>query len=244
MAKSSRRHYFFSQKALRLAAISLLSFFALSALVLWQQTRLPDFTAWFGGLTRGGREFRLPLGVDCVFQSTTILGKSVPEKAFKDRPVVDRAYAFECTWAVTEDLQFRVTTDYGHLEISYCSFIPASSTVCQTRYDWQVVEFWSGYTGEMLHRKYLSHELIDGDSYNPSLVLVAKSVRAHLLIVALICGGYPIICFVRGPFRRWRRLRRGSCAKCGYKLTGLTEPRCPECGTRFGPPIAQSPPRG
>lgn len=27
----------------------------------------------------------------------------------------------------------------------------------------------------------------------------------------------------------------GVCEKCGYNLTGLTEPRCPECGTPFAP---------
>ena len=32
---------------------------------------------------------------------------------------------------------------------------------------------------------------------------------------------------------RDRRLRPGHCAHCGYNLHGLTEPRCPECGTGF-----------
>ena len=27
-----------------------------------------------------------------------------------------------------------------------------------------------------------------------------------------------------------RRAKRGECVGCGYNLTGLTEPRCPECG--------------
>lgn len=36
----------------------------------------------------------------------------------------------------------------------------------------------------------------------------------------------------------WRRDRRhppGHCAECGYDLTGLTEPRCPECNREFDP---------
>lgn len=32
--------------------------------------------------------------------------------------------------------------------------------------------------------------------------------------------------------QRYRR-KRGLCLRCGYNLTGLLEPRCPECGTEF-----------
>ena len=34
----------------------------------------------------------------------------------------------------------------------------------------------------------------------------------------------------------WRfvpKFPRGHCRRCGYNLKGLTEPRCPECGTGF-----------
>ncbi len=35
-------------------------------------------------------------------------------------------------------------------------------------------------------------------------------------------------------YRRLLRLRKGDtpfCGRCGYNLTGLTSPRCPECGS-------------
>ncbi len=44
---------------------------------------------------------------------------------------------------------------------------------------------------------------------------------------------WPSVAFVRGPIRRRRRRKRGECIGCGYKLTGLTERRCPECGMEF-----------
>ncbi len=44
----------------------------------------------------------------------------------------------------------------------------------------------------------------------------------------------PLLVFVRGPLRRCLRCRRGLCENCAYDLTGLTEARCPECGTPFG----------
>ncbi len=49
----------------------------------------------------------------------------------------------------------------------------------------------------------------------------------------MVLGVYPAIAFIRGPVRRWRRRKHGLCIHCGYNLTGLTEPRCPECGERI-----------
>jgi hypothetical protein len=46
---------------------------------------------------------------------------------------------------------------------------------------------------------------------------------------------YPIATLLRGPLRRRRRRKRGLCIRCGYNLTGLTEPRCPECAEPFIP---------
>ena len=41
--------------------------------------------------------------------------------------------------------------------------------------------------------------------------------------------------FSYDPLLRSRRKRKklGLCVKCGYDLTGLPEPRCPECNTQF-----------
>ena len=55
-------------------------------------------------------------------------------------------------------------------------------------------------------------------------------IPLHLPMVVLSAVAlYPMLPFVR---RRWRR-KRNLCVVCGYNLTGLTEPRCPECGTEF-----------
>ena len=39
--------------------------------------------------------------------------------------------------------------------------------------------------------------------------------------------------YVRNTY--WPVYAEGHCAVCGYNLQGLTVPRCPECGTPFGP---------
>ena len=51
-----------------------------------------------------------------------------------------------------------------------------------------------------------------------------------LWIPFILFASYPTVAFIRGPLRRYRRRKRGLCVKCGYNLTGLTKPRCPECG--------------
>lgn len=52
-------------------------------------------------------------------------------------------------------------------------------------------------------------------------------------VILLIC---PAAAMLAGPLRRRKRRKRGQCLKCGYNLTGLPEPRCPECGTPFTAP--------
>ena len=72
----------------------------------------------------------------------------------------------------------------------------------------------------------------------------APSVEFHPCAMAGICAfliGYPVVgvlsvialvLSIQGG--RERTGKAGCCAKCGYDLQGLPEPRCPECGTPFG----------
>ena len=55
------------------------------------------------------------------------------------------------------------------------------------------------------------------------------AVRTLLLLFCL----YPTIAFVRGPYRRHRRRKRGLCLTCGYNLTGNVSGVCPECGEKI-----------
>jgi len=49
----------------------------------------------------------------------------------------------------------------------------------------------------------------------------------------LAFSAYPAIAFIRGPYRRYRRHRKGLCLKCGYNLTGNASGVCPECVERI-----------
>lgn len=41
---------------------------------------------------------------------------------------------------------------------------------------------------------------------------------------------YPAIALYLGPYRRYRRRRKGRCVGCGYHLAGNVSGVCPECG--------------
>jgi len=62
-----------------------------------------------------------------------------------------------------------------------------------------------------------------------------RSLIIRLWALVILFGLWPLWCFFRGPLRRARRRAAGCCPPCGYNLTGLIEPRCPECGTEFDP---------
>ena len=61
-------------------------------------------------------------------------------------------------------------------------------------------------------------------------------IRLPLWALFTLFAAYPSIAFIRGPLRRWRRGKRGSCLKCGYDLTGNVSGVCSECGTKVDVP--------
>ena len=63
--------------------------------------------------------------------------------------------------------------------------------------------------------------------------VIATGAGAPFWALACVMVIWPASALISGPLRRWRRRRHGHCAKCGYDLHGLTEPRCPECGREF-----------
>ncbi len=51
--------------------------------------------------------------------------------------------------------------------------------------------------------------------------------------VVLLSAMYPTITFIRGPYRRYRRRKKGLCLACGYNLTGNVTGICSECGEKI-----------
>lgn len=60
-------------------------------------------------------------------------------------------------------------------------------------------------------------------------------VRMPVWLPTVLLLLQPIRAIIFGPWLWRRRERRNLCLACGYERMGLTEPRCPECGTPHVP---------
>jgi hypothetical protein len=61
----------------------------------------------------------------------------------------------------------------------------------------------------------------------------AWNLSLHLWPLVANFSIYPILAFYCGPYRRYRRRKKGLCLKCGYNLTGNVSGICPECGEKI-----------
>ncbi len=79
----------------------------------------------------------------------------------------------------------------------------------------------------------------DFRSFNPSPPVAMQNVRftridVTMWLVIPLAAIYPIIAFIRAPYRRRAlRRRKGLCVNCGYDLTGNVSGICPECGEKL-----------
>ncbi len=68
-----------------------------------------------------------------------------------------------------------------------------------------------------------------GFMFSKQMIAVAVPLWMPTFLFASLCFAFLYL----PSHRRRKRRNLGLCVKCGYNLKGLTEPRCPECNTRF-----------
>ena len=89
---------------------------------------------------------------------------------------------------------------------------------------------WLAIPLEVVARPYFSLRM--SDVYLPALTFsVLGGIQYFFLTLILLR--------IRCQILRNRRKRKGLCVNCEYALRGLTESRCPECGTPFDPKLLE-----
>jgi hypothetical protein len=65
--------------------------------------------------------------------------------------------------------------------------------------------------------------------------MTGKYVQVPTWFLEVACASYPAWLILSWSLTCLARTRSAVkvCRKCGYNLAGLTEPKCPECGTQF-----------
>lgn len=107
---------------------------------------------------------------------------------------------------------------------------------------WRV---WSGFgqslaIASLFVEYYRTHQRVLGWRLLP---FESDSLTVLCVVLILVVGAYTIaFTWLTRWFSSWRLGNRASesagvCPRCGYSLTGLVEPRCPECATPFDPSL-------
>jgi hypothetical protein len=77
----------------------------------------------------------------------------------------------------------------------------------------------------------LAWTLVSDTADETLLWVLSVTAGGTILSLAFVYGVMTLVVFARR--RLWPVYRNGYCRRCGYDLRGLTEERCPECGTAF-----------
>jgi hypothetical protein len=128
-----------------------------------------------------------------------------------------------------------VKLDSGRIGIDLSSVVPSGgrlslTTGVSTRARW-------GGMNRVREFKFIGWKTFGWSRYAYQKLRTGQTVSGFALYfphwsMLVVFGLFPLV-RVRSWFRRRRLAKSGRCVRCGYELCGLSEPRCPECGTPF-----------
>ncbi|MCZ6652135.1 MAG: hypothetical protein O7D91_03820 [Planctomycetota bacterium] len=122
--------------------------------------------------------------------------------------------------------------DFGVLlPIGFCAAVAISPMI---RIRWSsraIFGFFQSISLLSVHWNHYGREIVDGDLYS---VLRELMILIMFYTVTFATVTQTVVIVVT-----WLRPEKKShiCENCEYNLTGLTVPRCPECGTKFDPAL-------
>ncbi len=79
-------------------------------------------------------------------------------------------------------------------------------------------DVWQEFNGE---RYYYTNPTVEADITFVSIRIPTRTLTLSLNTLSRALAAYPILAFIRGPVRRYRRAFRGLCPECAYSLKGL-----------------------
>jgi hypothetical protein len=226
-----------------------LVFFTLCALVtatLWYYCWPPDFPPGYA-FGWGGQGVDLPWGIDLVIPKSHLSkrdregnGASYTIRYWGGGSAGGRGrlvrvgYQLQCTVPVGHQRAVRWIVEQRTAVLAYCWPAPSGAS--------PPMRSWALGRGQLV-RGPAPHvgvpnppPMPPGVGFpDPTVEWGCIAVQAPLWLLFALWSSYPIVAFVRGPVRRWRRRRRGLCVKCGYNLTGNVSGICPECGAGASP---------
>jgi hypothetical protein len=233
---------------IRRTTLVLLTLCALVTATLWYYCWPPDYLHGYG-FNWHGHGVDLPWGIRCSVPTSYLHGPVEGNDAgftmwYRDGSsswcrgrLVRIGYQIECTVPLRKQRALRSIVERRAVILAYCWPLPDSSSVPGRSWGFGRMQLLRGPAPHVAGPK-PPPDIPPGVGFpDPTVEWGCIAVRAPLWLLFAVSLCYPILAFVRGPVRRWRRRRRGLCVKCGYNLTGNVSGVCPECGTALAPTV-------